>query len=93
MMTVICFLENPLAVLQESFRVLVNGGELILGFIEKDGEIPLQYRQEKIKGRFLRFARFHAVDEGARFVKKAGFSEVSVIRRTREFCVMKGHKQ
>jgi ubiquinone/menaquinone biosynthesis C-methylase UbiE len=93
MMTVICFLENPLAVLQESFRVLVNGGELILGFIEKDGEIPLQYRQDKIKGRFLRFARFHAVDEVARFVKKAGFSEVSVIRRTREFCVMKGHKQ
>jgi ubiquinone/menaquinone biosynthesis C-methylase UbiE len=93
MMTVICFLENPRAVLYEIFRVLVKGGDLILGFIEKDGEIAMQHRQEKIKGRFLRFARFLTVDEAARFVKEAGFSEVSVIKRTRGFCVMKGHKQ
>ena len=93
MMTVICFLDNPLAVLQETGRVLVNGGDLILGFIEKDGEIARKYRQEKIKGRFLRFARFLTIKEGARFAEEAGFSEVSLIRRTRGFCVMKGHKQ
>jgi SAM-dependent methyltransferase len=93
MMTVICFLENPLPVVHETFRVLVPGGDLILGFIEKDGEIAMQYRQEKIKGRFLRFARFLAVDEVARFAEEAGFFKVSVIRRTRGFCVMKGHKQ
>jgi SAM-dependent methyltransferase len=93
MMTVICFLENPHAVLHETFRVLVNGGNLVLGFIEKDGEIAMQYRQEKIKGRFLRFARFRTADEVARFIEGVGFPEVSVIRRTRGFCVMKGHKQ
>jgi ubiquinone/menaquinone biosynthesis C-methylase UbiE len=92
MMTVICFLENPPNVLQETFRVLVKGGDLILGFIEKDGEIATQYREEKIKGRFLRIARFLTVDEVARLVKEAGFSDVSVIRRTPGFCVMMGLK-
>jgi ubiquinone/menaquinone biosynthesis C-methylase UbiE len=91
-MTVICFLENPTNVLQETFRVLVKGGDLILGFIEKDGEIATQYRREKIKGRFLRFARFMTVDEVARLVKEVGFSEISVFRETRGFCVMKGLK-
>ena len=92
MMTVICFLENPPGVMQETFRVLLKGGYLILGFIEKNGEIAMQYRQEKTKGRFLRFARFLTVDEVARLAEDAGFSEVSVIRRTRGFCVMKGRK-
>jgi len=49
MMTVICFLENPLAVLQESFRVLVYGGELILGFIEKEGRSPCNTGRRKPK--------------------------------------------
>ena len=79
--------------MQETFRVLVRGGDVILGFIEKDGEIAIQYRQEKIKGRFLRFARFLPADEVARFIEDAGFSGVSVIIRTRGFCVMKGYKQ
>jgi SAM-dependent methyltransferase len=92
MMTVICFLDNPLGVFRETFRVLVPGGDCILGFIEKDGEIATQYRQEKIKGRFLRFARFRTVDEVIPLFEDAGFSEVSVTRRARGFCVMRGRK-
>jgi ubiquinone/menaquinone biosynthesis C-methylase UbiE len=92
MMTVICFLDKPPAVLHETFRVLVPGGDLILGFIEKDREIATQYRQEKIKGRFLRFARFRTVDEVVQLFEDAGFSEVLVLRRTRGFCVMEGLK-
>jgi ubiquinone/menaquinone biosynthesis C-methylase UbiE len=93
MMTVICFLDNPPEVFREIFRVLVPGGDLILGFIEKDGEIATQYRQEKIKGRFLRFARFRTVDEVVQLFEDAGFSEVLVLRRTRGFCVMEGLKR
>jgi len=92
MMTVICFLDDPPGVMQETFRVLVRGGYLVLCFMEKNGEIALQYRQEKTKGRFLRFARFLTADEVARLMEDAGFSGVSVIWRTRGFCVMKGWK-
>ncbi len=90
MMTVICFLENPPDVLQETFRVLGKGGVIILGFLERDGEIVMR---EKTRGRFLRFARFRTADEVVRFAEDAGFSEVSVVRRARGFCVMNGRKQ
>jgi len=93
MMTVICFLGNPLMAFREAIRVLVRGGILIVGFIKKDGEIAMQYRSEKTKGLFLRFARFWTVDEVIQFFKGAGFSEVSVVKRAQGFCVMNGRKQ
>lgn len=93
MMTVICFLEDPFGVFRDVFQVLVPGGTLVAGFIEKDGEIAMQYRHEKIKGRFLQFARFRIVDEVSRYFNEAGFFSISLIRRSRGFCVMKGQKQ
>lgn len=92
MMTVICFLEKTQLVLQETIRVLENGGALILGFIEKDGEIATHYLQEKTRGRFLRFARFLSVDEVAGILQTNGFSHVSIMSRNRGFCVIKAFK-
>jgi SAM-dependent methyltransferase len=93
MMTVICFLDEPLVVFREVLRVLVTGGKIIVGFIEKNGEIARQYRHEETKRRFLQYAHFQSVDEVGRYFDEAGFSEVSVIRRVRGFCVMNGKKK
>lgn len=93
MMTVVCFLDNPQEAFRETCRVLVPGGNLIVGFIEKDGEIAMEYLHEKTKGRFLPFARFRTADEIIRLYQKAGFSEVSLIKRFQGFSVMKGRKR
>jgi ubiquinone/menaquinone biosynthesis C-methylase UbiE len=92
MMTVICFLDDAAAAFREARRVLVTRGNLVVGFIEKDGEVAMQYRHEKTKGRFLRFARFLTADEVIRFFEDAGFSEISVVSRARGFCVMSGQR-
>ncbi len=92
MMTVICFLDDAGAVFREINRVLRPRGILVAGFIEKDGETYQRYRHEPIKGRFLRFAVYRTVEEVTRFFREAGFPQVSVIERTRGFCVMNGRK-
>jgi len=93
MMTVICFVEDPLLLFREAFRVLAPKGELIAGFIEREGEIAQQYRHEETKGRFLRFARFYSIEEVTGFLRSAGFSKKPLIQRTRGFCVMKATKE
>lgn len=93
MMTMICFVEKPLPLFREAYRALSFRGELIVAFIERDGEIARQYLQEKTKGRFLRYARFPSVEEVIGLFGSSGFSGTSVIQKTGGFCVIKGLKQ
>ena len=93
MMTVICFLDDAEAVFREVNRRLRPRGMLIVGFIEKDGEIYRRYQHEPTKGRFLRFAAYWTVKEVTQFFSDTGFAQVSVIDRTRGFCIMNGQKR
>lgn len=92
MMTVVCFIDDPVTVFREVWQVLTGGGNLIVGLFERDGEIATRYRHEKTKGMFLRFAVFRTADEVGHYLEEAGFSDISVIRRVRGFCVMSGQK-
>jgi SAM-dependent methyltransferase len=93
MMTVICFLDDIAGVLREVFRVLVPSGIIVLGFIERDGEIFGHYRAEPEKGRFLRHARFYTPDEIILKLHDAGFPGVEVNAREHGFCILTGKKK
>jgi ubiquinone/menaquinone biosynthesis C-methylase UbiE len=93
MMTVICFLDDSKTVFIEVNRVLKPKGMLIVGFIEKDGEIQREFLHESTKGRFLRYAKFMSASEVAGIFSDADFAGVSVIERSRGFCILKGIKK
>ena len=92
LMTVICFLDDMQGVLQETRAVLVPGGMVIIGFIERDGEIFQRYHLEPEKGRFLRHARFYTGNEVTRALLTAGFSPVRYAARARGFSVVTGER-
>ena len=70
--------------------MLVLCGVLVVGFIERSGEIEKHYRNEKIKGRFLQYARYWSADEVTQILGDAGFTSITVSRRSQGFCVMNG---
>jgi ubiquinone/menaquinone biosynthesis C-methylase UbiE len=92
MITVICFLDDIHRAFHEAHRMLETRGTLVAGFIEAGGKIFQKYQQEPIKGRFLRFATFHTIDEVYGFFNDNGFTDVSVLQKVRGFCVISGRK-
>jgi len=78
MMTVICFMDTIDQPFQEACRVLRPGGTLVIGFIEKDGEIARQELEQTSPGRFLRFAKFRYAEEVRDSLSRAGFTSCTV---------------
>jgi SAM-dependent methyltransferase len=73
MMTVICFVDDPLQALRECFRVVRRGGFVIIGFVAKDSVLGKQYEEKKQKSRFYAQATFYTQKEVEAFAQAAGF--------------------
>ena len=91
MVTVICFLDDPVPAFEEIHRILVLGGSLVLGFIEREGEVAQKYLHETGKHRFLSRARFYSSGEVRELLGRTGFRVTEVDSRA-GFCVIAARK-
>ena len=73
MITVDCFLDNLQKTLNEAHRILIPGGSLVLGFIDKTAPLGEIYEEKKGHNEFYRHANFHTGDEIIYAMEKAGF--------------------
>ena len=70
----ICFVDSPLAVLNETYRILKPGGKVVLGLVLKNSPWGQFYQQLKAEGhRFYSHATFYDYEEVANLLTKAGF--------------------
>jgi len=72
MVTVLCFVSDPLAALREAARVVREGGSLLVGILDRDSPLGRRYEAGAEGSRFYRDARFLSADETLDLLEQAG---------------------
>ncbi len=80
MVTVVCFIEDPLAAFREVQRILKAEGSLTLGIIDRESPLGRRYLQEKDKSIFFRDATFYSAEEVGSLLERAGFLNREVVQ-------------
>jgi SAM-dependent methyltransferase len=73
--TTICFVSDPGAMLSEAHRVLRGGGRLVIGAVDRDSPLGHRYVATQADNPFYRHATFYSADEIERLVLDAGFAK------------------
>jgi ubiquinone/menaquinone biosynthesis C-methylase UbiE len=77
-MVTICFVDEPNRVVEESKRVIRNGGRIVIGIIDRDSWLGKLYLAKKDKSKFYREARFYSVREIIELLRNSNFKNISV---------------
>ena len=78
MVTTICFVDDLRQSFSEARRVLLNGGKLLLGFVDRDSALGQEYMARSSKSRFYASAHFFSTQEVLAELDETGFEELQI---------------
>ena len=78
MVTVLCFLADPMPALQEATRILKPQGRLIIGVIDPDSPLGRSYEANKGKSKFYRQARFLPIPQVLKWLAELGYKNPEI---------------
>lgn len=81
MVVVLSFLLNPLQSLKEVYRVLKDGGRVVIGIIDRESFLGRIYQERKEKGYpFYREANFFTPKEVVEMLTRLGFKDFEILQ-------------
>tara|TARA_R110002051_G_scaffold24639_3_gene60955 strand:- start:30 stop:668 length:639 start_codon:yes stop_codon:yes gene_type:complete len=69
----ICHLENLKKALAQAHRVLKSKGSIVVGFLDKEKSIALNYEEKRHRSTFFRHAKYYTVDQVTKLLTDNGF--------------------
>ena len=80
MVTTICFVSDPVASAKEAYRVLSDGGYMLVAFVDKESELGRKYDKNRSGSDFYRDATFYSTDEVISIMTEAGFTNCTAVQ-------------
>ncbi len=80
MVTVICFLEDPLQALHESLRILRPAGTLVIGMLDRDSPQGKIYEKMKDRSTFFRYATFYSAGQVIAWLTRLTFQKIRSVQ-------------
>ncbi len=74
MVTTVCFFDDLEAAFAEAHRVLAPGGDVLLGYIDRESPVGQRYEERKSESPFYREATFVRTDELETTLRSVGFT-------------------
>lgn len=78
--TTICFVDDASAMLKEAYRVLKQGGVLVIGFIDRNSALGQHYLAHQAENVFYRDATFFSANEVQQLLINSGFTEMGWVQ-------------
>lgn len=75
LVTTICFVDDVAASLADLHRVLVPGGALLVGMVDRESPLGQEYEDKKEGHSFYHAAHFHTTTEVVRSMRAVGFDD------------------
>jgi SAM-dependent methyltransferase len=80
MVTTICFVDDPEKSVDEIWRILKDGGRIIIGFVDKNSKIGQVYQQNKQYSTFYKNAKFFSSEEMKHLLEEKGFTGIEFVQ-------------
>ncbi len=80
MITTVCFVDDVYKSFAEAYRILKNGGCIIVGFVDEDSPLGREYLKYKDQSKFYKEATFFGTQELTNILQQTGFTIEKIVQ-------------